>query len=139
MNLTPEQKTIVQTTFGQVPDADRLAFRFYERLFEIDASTKAMFPADMAEQRTKLMQTIAVVVNSLDNLNQIVPAIENLGKRHVAYGVTITHWDSVGTALLWALEDAFGPAFTDEVRVAWATAYQLIANTAMAAAYAEKA
>ena len=135
MNFTNAQRIIVQTTFNQVVDADNLAERFYSRLFEIDSTTKSLFREDMSEQRTKLIQTLAVVVGSLDNLNGIVPAIQSLGKRHVAYGVTINHWNSVGAALLWALEDAFGSAFTPEVRDAWASAYELIAQTAIAAAY----
>jgi nitric oxide dioxygenase len=134
--MTNEQKNIVQTTFGQVADADALAARFYTRLFEIDPTTRPMFRGDMAEQRMKLMQTIAVVVSSLDKLDAIIPAVESLGKRHVSYGVTVEHWNSVGSALLWTLEDTFGDAFTDEVRDAWAAAYGLIAQTAIAAAYA---
>lgn len=135
MTLTALQKTIIQTTFAQVTDADQLAARFYDRLFEIDLTTRPLFRGDMAIQRTKLMQTLSVVVRSLDNLDGLVPVIENLGKRHTIYGVTIAHWDSVGAALLWALEDAFGAAFTPEVKDAWASAYKLIADVAIEAAY----
>jgi hemoglobin-like flavoprotein len=138
MSLSNEHKNIVQTTFAQVTDADLLARRFYERLFEIDSSTKPLFKGDMSAQRVKLMQTIAVVVNSLNDLSTIVPAIQSLGKRHATYGVTPEHWNSVGSALLWALEDAFGEAFTREVRDAWAAAYGLIAQTAIAAASVEE-
>ncbi len=135
MTLTNAQRSIVQMTFNQVVDADKLAERFYTRLFEIDSTTKSLFQGDMMEQRIKLIQTLTVVVGSLNNLSAIVPAIENLGKRHVTYGVTIDHWNSVGAALLWALEDAFGSVFTPEVRDAWAAAYGLIAQTAITAAY----
>lgn len=139
MSLTEAQKTIIQTTFAQVTDADLLVARFYDRLFETDPSTKPLFKGDMAEQRKKLIQTLAVVVNGLDTLDSLVPAIQNLGKRHTQYGVTPAHWDSVGAALLWALEDAFGAAFTAEVHDAWVTAYGVIAQTAMEAAYGEVA
>ena len=138
MDFTNEQKKIVQTTFGMVSDADALAARFYTHLFEIDPSTQYMFHGDMKQQRQKLMQTIAVVVHSLNDLSAIVPAIQSLGKRHVAYGVTVDHWNSVGTALLLTLRDVFGEAFTDEVFEAWATAYGLIAQTAIAAAYQQE-
>lgn len=133
MSLTITQKSIIQTTFAQVTDADHLAARFYDRLFTIDPSTQPLFKGDMAEQRKKLIQTLAVVVNGIDNLDALVPAIQQLGKRHVQYGVTAEHWNSVGAALLWALEDAFGVAFTAEVRDAWAAAYGVIAQTALAA------
>ena len=132
--LTEQQKIIVQTTFGQVTDADLLATRFYDRLFEIAPSVRSMFKSDMAGQRQKLIQTLAVVVKGLDDLNALVPAIESLGKRHIDYGVTPEHWGQVGAALLWALGDAFGDAFTDEARDAWAAAYGLVAQTAMGAA-----
>ena len=135
MSLTDKQIEIIKTTFAQVSDADLLASRFYNRLFEIDPTTKPLFRSDMSDQRKKLIQTLAVVVNNVDNFGSLVPAIENLGKRHVDYGVTVSHWDSVGAALLWALEDAFGEAFTGEVKDAWATAYGAIAQTAIAASY----
>jgi hemoglobin-like flavoprotein len=134
MSLTDTQKSIVQTTFRQVTDADQLAQKFYNRLFEIDSTTKPLFKGNMAEQGTKLMQTLAVVVAGLNNLDSLVPAIQSLGKRHVTYGVTNEHWNSVGAALLWALGDTFGDAFTTEVHDAWAAAYNLIAQTAIAAA-----
>lgn len=138
MSFTEEQKIIVRTTFAEVLDADLLASRFYDRLFEIDPTTKAMFRGEMAEQRKKLIQMLAVVVSNLHDLGSLIPAIESLGKRHVQYGVTIAHWDSVGAALLWALEDAFGSAFTPEVKDAWATAYGVIAQTAIAASYPQE-
>lgn len=138
MSLTTKQKIIVQTTFAQVTDADKLASRFYDRLFEIDPTTQPLFTHDMAEQRKKLMQTIVVVVNGLDDLSPLIPAIQNLARRHVTYSVTQEHWLSVGSALLWALEDAFGAAFTNEVREAWAAAYSLIADVAIDAAYQEE-
>lgn len=137
MAITQQQKTIVQTSFNQIIDADRLAGIFYAHLFVIDPSTKPLFKGDMLAQQQKLMQTIAVVVNNLNDLSTIVPAIQSLGKRHVAYGVNVSHWDSVGQALLWALADTFGDAFTLEVHDAWAAAYALIAQTAIDAAYSQ--
>lgn len=100
MSLTAAQIAIVQTTFSQIADADQLASRFYARLFEIDPSTKLLFTHDMMEQRQKLMQTIAVVVNALHDLTPLIPAVRNLGKRHLIYGVQPEHWHSVGAALL---------------------------------------
>ena len=135
MSLSTAQRAIVQTTFAQVADADLLATRFYTRLFEIDPSTRPLFTHDMAEQRQKLIQILVIVVNNLDDLSPLIPAIQNLGKRHVTYGVTTAHWNSVGSALLFALEEDFGEAFTNEVREAWGIAYRIIAKTALDAAH----
>jgi hemoglobin-like flavoprotein len=38
------------------------------------------------------------------------------------------HYQTVGAALLWTLEQGLGDAFTPDVRDAWATAYELLAT-----------
>ena len=139
MTITPAQKEIVQSTFAQITEPDAFAAHFYARLFEIAPETRALFKGDMRAQGKKLIQTLAVVVNGLDNLEEIVPAVQALGRRHVAYGVTPEHYTLVGNAILWTIAQYFGEAFTEEVKTAWATAYSLVAETAIAAAYEDAA
>ena len=79
--MTPEQVNLVQQSFAKVaPISEQAAVLFYDRLFEVAPSVKAMFPADMTEQRKKLMGTLAVVVNGLSNLGSVLPAASALGK-----------------------------------------------------------
>jgi hemoglobin-like flavoprotein len=130
LQLTPEQKLLVQESFALVaPIADTAGALFYDRLFELDPSLRALFHTDIREQRHKLMQTLAIAVRSLDNLTALVPALHALGRRHVDYGVTDRHFAVVGEALLWTLERGLGEAFTDEVRNAWAAVYAIIVRT----------
>ena len=72
------------------------------------------------------MQIMAVVVSSLKRLEQVLPAVEDLGRRHASYGVCEAHYATVGSALLWTLEQGLGSEFTSEVRAAWAAMYGLI-------------
>jgi hemoglobin-like flavoprotein len=133
--LTVAQKTLVQDSFATIaPIADDAAVLFYGRLFELDPSLKLLFRGDMAEQRKKLMQMLTAAVKGLDRLDQLVPVVEDLGRRHVAYGVADSHYDTVGEALLWTLEAGLGRAFTPDVRDAWATVYGLLATTMREAA-----
>jgi hemoglobin-like flavoprotein len=128
--MTPTQKRLVQDTFVSIaPIADDAAALFYRRLFEIDPSLERMFKGDMAEQRKRLMQMIAVAVKGLDRLDQLVPAVQDLGRRHAGYGVEDRHYETVGAALLWTLEKGLGAAFTPEVREAWATVYGILSTT----------
>jgi len=128
--LTIAQKTLVQASFATIaPIADDAAVLFYRRLFELDPSLKALFRGDMAEQRKKLMQMLTAAVKGLDRLDQLVPVVEELGRRHAGYGVADRHYDTVGEALLWTLEKGLGRGFTPEVREAWATVYGLLATT----------
>ena len=128
--MTPEQKTLVQDTFALVvPIAEDAAALFYDRLFQLDPGLRGLFHTDMRDQGRKLMQMLAIAVNSLDDLQKLVPALHALGRRHVAYGVTARSFEVVGEALLWTLEQGLGPSFTVEVRDAWAAVYQIVADT----------
>ena len=133
--MTPEQIALVQTSFERVaPNAEAVAALFYQRLFELDPAARGLFKGDMRGQGGKLMAMLAVVVRGLTRLDRIVPAIESLGQRHVAYGVQDSHYATVGSALLWTLEQGLGPDFTPETREAWTAAYTLLATTMQQAA-----
>jgi hemoglobin-like flavoprotein len=134
--LTDSQKALVQETFvALLEDPEEVAALFYAKLFQLDASLKPMFKGDMVEQGRKLMQTLSVVINAINNLESVIPAVEALGRRHVQYGVKIEHYDTVGAALLATLEELLGPAFTLEVRDAWTATYGLVVHVATANAY----
>lgn len=133
--MNSEQVKLVQGSFAKVlPIADIAADLFYNRLFELDPSLRRMFPADMAEQKHKLMLTLKFAVNSLSRLNELVPAVQDLGRRHAGYGVKNEHYNTVGAALIWTLEQGLGEAFTPEVKGAWIAVYTLLADTMQQAA-----
>jgi hemoglobin-like flavoprotein len=128
--MTLEQKWRVQHTFTQLTPlaAAKVAELFYIRLFQLDPSVKILFRGDMEIQGRKLMQILGVAVQGLDDLDQLTPAVQDLGRRHSGYGVQDHHYAIVGEALLWTLEQTFGSDFTPETRKAWETAYAFIAT-----------
>jgi hemoglobin-like flavoprotein len=135
--MTPEQIALVRESFAKVvPIREQAAALFYDRLFATDPSTRPLFRGDMKSQGAKLMAAIAAVVKALDRLETMLDDLQALARRHVRYGVRDEHYASVGTALLWTLEQGLGPDFTPPVREAWATAYGLL-SSAMIAATAE--
>ena len=131
--MTPSQISLVQESFDAVP-AEIAAELFYARLFELDPSLRPLFKGDMTAQGRKLMDMIAAAVQGLNDLETIVPAVQDLGVRHAGYGVTPDHYDTVGSALLWTLEKGLGAQFTDDVRDAWTAAYILLSTTMIDAA-----
>jgi hemoglobin-like flavoprotein len=134
--MTPDQVTLVQQSFAKVaPISEQAAVLFYDRLFEVAPSVKPMFPADMKEQRKKLMATLAVVVGGLGNLESVLPAASALAKRHVSYGAKAEHYPVVGGALLWTLEKGLGESWTPEVKDAWTAAYGTLSGFMIAEAY----
>ena len=134
--MSPEQKTLVKETWPKVaPMADAATRLFYDRLFEIDATTRSLFRAtNLTEQRRKIIQALTVVVHGLDDLDALVPTLADLGRRHAQYGVTDGHYDTVGAALLWTLEQGLGSGWTPEVKAAWSAAYAQLANVMRGAA-----
>ena len=135
--MTPEKIALVRSSWQQVlPIKETAAQLFYGRLFELDPSLRGMFKGDMVEQGRKLMAMINTVVNSLDKLGPILETIEEMGRRHVAYGVTEVHYDTVGSALIWTLGQGLGEKFTPAVKDAWAQAYDTLASAMKQAAYA---
>ena len=134
--MTPEKIALVRGSWQQVlPIKETAAALFYGQLFELDPSLRGMFKGDMVEQGRKLMAIINTAVNSLDNLAPILGAVEEMGRRHVAYGVTEAHYDTVGSALIWTLEKGLGEQFTPAVKDAWVETYTTLASTMKQAAY----
>jgi hemoglobin-like flavoprotein len=134
--MTPEQVGLVQESFKKVlPIAPQAADLFYgRRLFEIAPQVRPMFPSDLREQKRKLMTMLATAVTNLHQVDKIVPAVQDLGRRHAGYGVTAEHYKPVGEALIWTLEQGLGDSFTATVKGAWVEAYTTLAGVMTAAA-----
>ena len=107
--MTLDQKQLVQKTWEKVfPMSESAATLFYDRLFELNPSTRPLFShTNMPDQRRKLMNVIGMAVNGSDSLDELIPVVRTLGRRHVFYGVTHEHYSSVGSALIWTLERRF--------------------------------
>lgn len=133
--MTSQQIALIQTSFAQVaPASEAVAALFYQRLFELDPTLRPMFRGDMKEQGRKLMQMLSLVVKGLSRLDEIVPAVEQLGVRHRNYGVRDEHYATVASALLWTLKEGLGEGFTPEVEGAWTSAYVLLSGAMQKAA-----
>ena len=133
--MTPEQIELVKSSWEKVkPISEVAAGLFYGKLFEIDPELKEIFSGDMTEQGRKLMAMINTAVNSLGNLSDIGPAVQELGKRHIDYGVKDKDYDTVAEALIWTLGQGLGEGFTDEVKSAWVETYTILATTMKEAA-----
>ncbi len=127
--MNREQIDLVQASFARIePLAEEAGVLFYVKLFEIDPGLRRLFKGKMNEQGLKLMQMISFAVHGLDRIDALVPEIQALGMRHAGYGVEDNHYETVGTALLWTLEEALGDAFTPKTKEAWADVYTFLAT-----------
>jgi hemoglobin-like flavoprotein len=134
--MAPEDIAVVQESFQQVAAiADQAAEIFYRNLFALDPQLQSLFPSDMHTQGRKLMQMIGLAVHGLKSPDTLIPAVQALGRRHVAYGVEEKDYETVGKALILTLEQGLGADFTPQVREAWLATYQRLAATMKQVAY----
>jgi hemoglobin-like flavoprotein len=128
---------VLRRSFNLVaPSAERLSQRFYDRLFQNYPQVQPLFAdLEMPAQRKKLIASLIMVVENLENPQKLTHYLQQLGIRHVDYGTEPGHYDAVGENLLAVLGEIAGDAWTDEVRDAWADAYGVIAKIMIEAAW----
>src|SRR5687768_1602348 len=129
-HMNAERKRLVQESWEAIaPEHDRVATRFYERLFQIQPSGRVLFAkTDMIEQRAKFVIMLGEIVRNLHLPEDLIPSLSALGRRHVDYGVRAIDYDRVREALFGALAEELADRFTDDARDAWEEAYALTAG-----------
>lgn len=105
------------------------ALVFYKRLFELAPYLRGLFPHDIEAQSHKLMEVLSAAIGLLERPEDLRIVLEQLGARHVDYGVKNEHYDIVGAALLDMLASVLGTSFTSDLRSDWAKLYGAIAST----------
>jgi len=122
--------TLLQQSFAEVgPQKEAFAEAFYQRLFVLYPQTIPLFAAtDMKRQQSSLMATLEMVVSGVARGDNVVPGIEQLGRRHAMYGVKVEHYPMVGQALLETFEQFLRDKWTSQVEAAWSEAYAIITD-----------
>ncbi|MEP4077750.1 adenylate/guanylate cyclase domain-containing protein [Haloferula sp.] len=112
------------------PQADEFAKCFYRHLFLDAPELRPLFEGvDMGSQGQMLFQALGLVVGSLNNFDEFTPVLENLGYRHVEYGVEKGHYPLAVDALISALSDCFGDGFTEERQQVWRDTLTCVTET----------
>jgi hemoglobin-like flavoprotein len=136
MQVTKAEVALIRAGFACV-DRDRRAAAesFYAHLFRIAPETRDLFVADMNRQGMKLVDTLAVVVDLVENWGLLRPTLEDLALRHTAYGVRPAQYALTGHALMAMLRDRLGTDFTPEMAAAWHRIYDEIQRAMIDSAY----
>ena len=135
-----ESEQLIRETWKQLePVSDSMVAAFYSRLFASNPAAAALFSnTNMTEQRRKFSNMLAEIVRAIDNPDVLIHEVAASGRRHVHYGVIDRDYEDVGAALVWAIGETLGPAFTPEVNAAWREAYALLAAVMQRAAARER-
>ncbi|QSJ16649.1 pentapeptide repeat-containing protein [Nostoc sp. UHCC 0702] len=119
---------LLESSFEKVkPCASEFAASFYDNLFKAHPEVKPLFTnTDMENQQKKLLNSLVLVVENLRNPEALVPVLNALGGRHVAYGAIPKYYGPVGEALLVTFEQYLQEDWTHEVKRAWLDAFRVI-------------
>lgn len=113
---------------------DQVPLFFYSTLFLTNPGVRDMFPVSMAHQRDKLVAALGQVISRVDDLDVVVPTLQQLGRDHRRFGVARDHYPAVGAALLATLEHFSGPDWTPQLAHDWSVAYDIVADVMAGAA-----
>lgn len=132
--MTPEQIALVAASAGRVaPRLDDVAHDFYGRLFAQHPELREVFPADLALQEKKFAESIEAIVAAIPDFGAFAERSAQLGRVHAAHRISAEAYGIVGPVLVGALADA-DPAWDPATQEAWATAYDLLAESMQMAA-----
>ena len=130
---------LLEESFDLVaPQGDELMRVFYANLFEAAPSVEPLFTqVDMDRQRQALLNMLLVLRESLRDLDDIVPDLEELGARHVDYGAKPEHYPVVGEVLIGSMAQVAGDAWKPEYTAAWEEAFPVVQDVMLSGAAAK--
>jgi hemoglobin-like flavoprotein len=136
MRLSQRDRDLFRQSFDALSrDVPVSAECFYRHLFSIAPETRGLFVADLDRQGVKLMATLRVVADQIDNWGLLRTELEELAIRHTAYGVLPRHYSPAGHAMQAMLAERLGPACTPEVAAVWRRVYDALQTAMIDAAY----
>jgi NAD(P)H-flavin reductase len=112
---------------------DEAPLWFYSHLFLSHPETRQLFPVSMAHQRDRLFAALGEVVARVDDLDSLVPILQQLGRDHRKFGTVAAHYPAVGASLLATLEH-FDEDWNPQLAADWGAAYGIVAEVMVAAA-----
>ena len=121
---------LLRKSFAEIERQTHVAaLDFYRRLFDLDPRLRPMFSTEIEQQACKLMDMLSLSISLLERPAELMPELEQLGARHVGYGVRAEHYDTVSTALFGMLAAVLRDKYTAPVEAAWRELYRVIRDT----------
>ncbi|NIK12005.1 NO-inducible flavohemoprotein [Alkalibacillus almallahensis] len=130
--LTEQQKDTIKATAPVLREhGTTITTRFYQLLFEKHPELLNIFNQanqKQGKQQRALANSIIASAEHIDQLESIMPVVEQIAHKHRSLGIKPEHYPIVGENLLIAIKDVLGDAATDDIMQAWEDAYQVIAD-----------
>ncbi len=129
-----DQKTIdiIKSTVPVLEEhGEQITTVFYKRMFENHPELLNIFNhanQKQGKQQRALAGTVYAAAKYIDNLEMILPVVNQIAHKHRSLGILPEHYPIVGKYLLLGIKEVLGDAATDEIIHAWTEAYGVIAD-----------
>lgn len=105
--------TAISPKLGEVVD------EFCRRLFAGNPSLRAMFPKDMTKAKSHLAAALGVVAKNAGSIKNLEKPLMETGSRHAVHGARPEHYTFALDAMLAAMQEVAGSAFTKRLHDDW--------------------
>lgn len=121
---------LIRESFEAIkPHAAEVIEHFYEELFDRYPVSKTLFKeVKMEQQRRALVNSLAHIVEYIEDGEHLTDYLRKMGQRHNAYGTKAEHYSWIGEALLATFAYYFGEQWTPELASSWISAYEFISR-----------
>ncbi|QYJ95450.1 globin domain-containing protein [Shewanella spartinae] len=134
MPLTDEQKQLIQKSFAEINRQNsNFASHFYDCLFAMAPLIRPMFQSERPVFEYHFNELITTAVAKVHQFNEVKPKLEELGRKHLDYGVNVSQFEVVRAALLLSIQDCLRDASSPAIEQAWSCYYDEIAKVMIAA------
>jgi hemoglobin-like flavoprotein len=128
--MNPDQVQLLRESFARIEQqADIAALVFYRHLFTLAPELRPLFNTNIEVQSRKLMDSLRYTIATIEKPEELVPVLEGLGRRHIAYGTKDEHYAVVTQALGQMLAEVLGNKFTAPTAAAWQEALSFVCTT----------
>jgi len=129
MQLTEKQIEIIRESHRRIlPEVERVSSKFYAGLFGRVPEVRGLFRDNVSEQGMRFMSAIGVIVENLDNPEAMDREIEKIVAGHAAFNIKPSWFREMQESLIDTFAHALGAKFTNEVELAWRSAFQQICD-----------
>ncbi|CAN5374266.1 hypothetical protein BH09MYX1_BH09MYX1_03630 [soil metagenome] len=126
LQIDPDRVRVSQSMVRLRSRVTPMVSALYARLFAHDPELRSLFPEDLTAQQEKLGHMLQLTIDGLAEPEKLAPVLEDLGRRHVSYGVTPLHFEALRKALLASLAEYEGAAWDLDLEYAWRRAFGFI-------------
>ena len=119
----------LESSFALIaPQGEKLVDQFYSRLFAENPSLRSMFPADITEQKRKLLASIVLVRENIRRTENLAEPLTKLGERHLEFGAEAEHYPIVRDTLIATMKELAGDQWNEQLTEDWAGALDFISS-----------